>query len=128
MLSNIDLLEAETVALENSLGRVLRENLFADRPFPPFDRVTMDGVAFRFSDLEGSLLTLQGIHAAGNLTPPPLKEKHCWQIMTGSVIPPGLRYCDSLRRSLTYLKLTLPSTVMRFREIYSPPRIRCFSW
>ncbi|MDB4622762.1 hypothetical protein OAE02_03310, partial [Akkermansiaceae bacterium] len=88
MLSNIDLLETETVALENSLGRVLRENLFADRPFPPFDRVTMDGVAFRFSDLEGSLLTLQGIHAAGNPTPPPLKEKHCWQIMTGSVIPP----------------------------------------
>ena len=42
MLSNIDLLETETVALENSLGRVLREDLFADRPSPPFDRVTMD--------------------------------------------------------------------------------------
>ncbi|RZN87110.1 MAG: molybdopterin molybdenumtransferase MoeA, partial [Verrucomicrobiaceae bacterium] len=81
MLSNVDLLEIETVALEKSLGRVLREDLSADRPFPPFDRVTMDGVAFRFADLDSSSLTLQGVHAAGSPTPPPLKEKHCWQIM-----------------------------------------------
>jgi molybdopterin molybdotransferase len=64
----------------------------------------MDGVAFRFSDLEGSLLTLQGIHAAGNLTPPPLKEKHCWQIMTGSVIPPD---CDTV---IPYEEVSLTKT------------------
>lgn len=93
MLSNIDLLEIETVALEKSLGRVLREDLSADRPFPPFDRVTMDGVAFRFADLDSSSLALQGVHAAGSPTPPPLKEKHCWQIMTGSVMPPD---CDTV--------------------------------
>ncbi len=93
MLSNVDLLEIETVALEKSLGRVLREDLSADRPFPPFDRVTMDGVAFRFADLDSSSLTLQGVHAAGSPTPPPLKEKHCWQIMTGSVMPPD---CDTV--------------------------------
>lgn len=93
MLSNVDLLEIETVALEKSLGRVLREDLSADRPFPPFDRVTMDGVAFRFADLDSSSLALQGVHAAGSPTPPPLKEKHCWQIMTGSVMPPD---CDTV--------------------------------
>ena len=93
MLSNVDLLEIDTVALEKSLGRVLREDLYADRPFPPFDRVTMDGVAFRFADLHSSSLTLQGVHAAGSPTPPALKEKHCWQIMTGSVMPPD---CDTV--------------------------------
>ena len=93
ILSNVDLLEIETVALEKSLGRVLREDLSADRPFPPFDRVTMDGVAFRFADLDSSSLALQGVHAAGSPTPPPLKEKHCWQIMTGSVMPPD---CDTV--------------------------------
>ena len=93
MLSNVDLLEIETVALEKSLGRVLREDLSADRPFPPFDRVTMDGVAFRFADLDSSSLALQGVHGAGSPNPPPLKEKHCWQIMTGSVMPPD---CDTV--------------------------------
>ena len=104
MLSNIDLLETETVALENSRGCVLREDLFADRPFPPFDRVTMDGVAFRFADLDGSPLTLQGTHAAGKPTPPPLEEKHCWQIMTGSVIPPD---CDTV---IPYEEVSLTET------------------
>ena len=93
MLSTVDLLGIETVALEDSLSRILREDLFADRPFPPFDRVTMDGVAFRFADHDGSPFTLQGTHAAGNPTPPPLKPKHCWQIMTGSVMPPD---CDTV--------------------------------
>ena len=93
MLSCVDLLDTETIALEESLGRVLREDLRADRPFPPFDRVTMDGIAFRFTDFDGTPLTLQGIHAAGNPTPPALKKKHCWQIMTGSAMPPD---CDTV--------------------------------
>lgn len=93
MLSNVDSLETETVSLEHSLGRVLQEDLFADRPFPPFNRVTMDGIAFRFADFDGTPFTLQGIHAAGNPTPPPLAKGHCWQIMTGSAIPPD---CDTI--------------------------------
>ncbi len=104
MLSRVDLLDTETIALEESLGRVLREDLLADRPFPPFDRVTMDGIAFRFTDFDGSPLTLQGIHAAGNPTPPALKEKHCWQIMTGSAMPPD---CDTV---IPYEEVSLNDT------------------
>lgn len=101
MLSNVDLLEHETVSLETALGRVLREDLFADRPFPPFDRVTMDGIAFRSDDFQGQVLTLQGIHAAGNPSPPPLQEGHCWQVMTGSIMPPD---CDTV---IPYEEVTL---------------------
>lgn len=93
MLASADLLDEESVRLENALGRVLREDLFADRPFPPFDRVTMDGVAFRFSDFGGQPLPFQGIHPAGNPAPPGLKPGHCWQIMTGSIMPPD---CDTV--------------------------------
>ncbi|MFT6382095.1 MAG: molybdopterin molybdotransferase [Akkermansiaceae bacterium] len=93
MLSNADLQDEESVRLENALGRVLREDLCADRPFPPFDRVTMDGVAFRFSDFGGQPLPFQGIHPAGNPAPPALKPGHCWQIMTGSIMPPD---CDTV--------------------------------
>ena len=104
ILSNLDLLEAESIPLADSLGRVLREDLFADRPFPPFDRVTMDGIAFRKADYNGSPLTLQGIHAAGNPTPPALLKKHCWQIMTGSAMPPD---CDTV---IPYEEVTLIET------------------
>ncbi|MEJ6717240.1 MAG: molybdopterin molybdotransferase MoeA [Akkermansiaceae bacterium] len=101
MLSNVDVLECETVRLENTLGRILREGLFADRPFPPFNRVTMDGIAFCFSDFSSQPLALQGIHAAGNPTPPSLKTGHCWQIMTGSEMPPD---CDTV---VPYEEVTL---------------------
>lgn len=93
MLAQTAILEVETLRLEEALGRVLREDLLADRPFPPFDRVTMDGVAFRSSDLDGGPLSLQGIHAAGHPLPPALQPGHCWQVMTGSIMPPD---CDSI--------------------------------
>ncbi|MEJ6580359.1 MAG: molybdopterin molybdotransferase MoeA [Akkermansiaceae bacterium] len=93
ILEATEVLGTEFVTLKNALGRVLREDLFADRPFPPFDRVTMDGVAFRFTDFSGAPLPLQGLHAAGDPTPAPLKNGHCWQVMTGSVMPPD---CDTV--------------------------------
>jgi len=104
MLSRTEVLETETVRFEKTLGRVLREDLFADRPFPPFDRVTMDGVAFRASEFAGKPLTLQGVHAAGNPMPPSLKKGHCWQIMTGSIMPTD---CDTV---VPYEEITLDET------------------
>jgi molybdopterin molybdotransferase len=38
--------------LLESKGRILAEDVVADRPFPPFDHVTMDGIALRFADFE----------------------------------------------------------------------------
>ena len=87
------ILESVSVPLEEALGRVLREDLQADRPFPPFDRVTMDGVAFRFTDSGEKNLQIQGLHAAGDPPPPLLKKGHCWQVMTGTVLPAD---CDTV--------------------------------
>ncbi len=93
MLRPASLLETESLSFDNSLGRILREDLLADRPFPPFDRVTMDGIAFRFADFEGGALAVQGLHPAGSPNPAPLKPGHCWQIMTGASLPPD---CDTV--------------------------------
>lgn len=94
MLAEARLLPAEIIPYGASLGRVLREDLRSDRPFPPFDRVTMDGIAFRSLDqLPGTPLLVQGTHPAGQPAPPPLKPGHCWQIMTGAVLPPD---CDTI--------------------------------
>ncbi len=35
----------EEVPFIKSLGRILKEEIVADRDFPPFNRVSMDGIA-----------------------------------------------------------------------------------
>lgn len=86
-------LPSEQIFFQEALGRTLREPLISDRPFPPFDRVTMDGIACRSADLSLGPLTIQGLHPAGNPVPAPLVPCHCWQIMTGAVLPSD---CDTI--------------------------------
>lgn len=90
----------EEVPLLQATGRVLAEALIADRPFPPFDRVTMDGIAIRFDAFASGMrtFTVAGTQAAGQ---PPLQlnnADHCLEIMTGAVLPVGadtvIRYED----------------------------------
>ncbi|MGJ8724985.1 MAG: molybdopterin molybdotransferase MoeA [Roseibacillus sp.] len=97
-------LPAEQVPFDSALGRTLRESLVADRDFPPFDRVTMDGIACRSTDLSLGPLTIQGLHPAGSPIPEKLKPAHCWQIMTGAVLPPD---CETI---IPIEELTLSET------------------
>ncbi len=110
ILDNASLLPTEEIRLEDSLGRVLREDLHADRAFPPFDRVTMDGIAFRATDFSHSPLILQGLHPAGAPDPGPLKPGHCWQIMTGATLPAD---CDTV---VPYEEIELTETSARITE------------
>ncbi|MGJ8695344.1 MAG: molybdopterin molybdotransferase MoeA [Verrucomicrobiaceae bacterium] len=102
ILSSISPLPSEPVPLTEALNRVLREPLHADRPFPPFDRVTMDGIAFRNTGEKN--LSLHGLHPAGSPAPAPLPPGACWQIMTGAVLPPD---CDTI---VPYEELSLTDT------------------
>lgn len=82
---------AERIPLDAAAGRFLAEPVRADRPQPPFDRVTMDGVAIRFADWEAGLrrFAVRGVHAAG-APPPALSESGgCFEVMTGAVMPTG---------------------------------------
>jgi molybdopterin molybdotransferase len=79
----------EEVPFEESLGRVLREPVNSDRDFPPFDRVSMDGIAIRAADFEAGVrkFEMEGVQPAGS---PPLtlaNEGACIEIMTGAVLP-----------------------------------------
>ncbi len=40
---------AESIPFEYALGRVLAEDMRADRDLPPYNRVTMDGIAIRLA-------------------------------------------------------------------------------
>jgi molybdopterin molybdotransferase len=83
---------AESLPLSQCAGRVLRESIFAERDQPPFDRVTMDGIAVAAgSDRRPRDFLVQGMQAAGS---PPLSLQspgHCIEIMTGASLPRG---CD----------------------------------
>ena len=96
-------LNTEGVPLMQSLSRVLAEDLVADRDFPPFDRVTMDGIAIRFEDFKNgqTRFKIEGIQAAGmpQLTlqnyPSPITHYPCMEVMTGAMLPIG---CDTVIR------------------------------
>lgn len=88
-------LPIEVVALRACCGRVLREPVQAERDAPPFDRVTMDGVAVNHAAVAGGArrLVVQGTQAAGQ---PPLAlgdPRGCIEVMTGAVLPDG---CDAV--------------------------------
>jgi len=89
-----------TVPLSEAIGRVLREDLYADRDFPPYDRVTMDGIALSFSSFKSGQRTfpIENIAAAGAAQMSLQLKENCLEVMTGSILPQGvdtvIRYED----------------------------------
>lgn len=90
VLNFIPTLEREWVTLDQAQNRVLASPIHADRDYPPFDRVCMDGIAVKVPFSHASphhLLSVQGIQGAGE---PPLtliSSDHCIEVMTGAVVP-----------------------------------------
>ena len=74
-----------------ALGRILAENVIADRNYPPFDRSTRDGFAVRVADAAnpGIRLRLIGESRAGHAFDGQLEAGSTVQIMTGAPLPRG---------------------------------------
>jgi len=79
----------EKVPLSDILGRILGEDLLADRDFPPFDRVTMDGVAIRYEEFAQGRrnFAIEGIQAAGSPQQKLSDPAGCIEVMTGAMLP-----------------------------------------
>lgn len=78
----------EEVGISEVAGRVLAEDVLADRDYPPFDRATKDGIAIRFSDATNTTpLEIKGIIAAGTPQQRLPSADSCMEIMTGAVMP-----------------------------------------
>ncbi len=73
------------VEINNSLSHVLLENVVADRDLPPFDRVTMDGIAIRYEDYDSGLrdYKIVGTQGAGEGALS-VRSEECIKIMTGA--------------------------------------------
>jgi molybdopterin molybdotransferase len=70
-------------------GRVLAEDIRADRDQPPFDRSTRDGFAVRAADTAGDLTLVGQVRAGEIWQGAPLKPGTAIEIMTGAPIPEG---------------------------------------
>jgi molybdopterin molybdotransferase len=74
-----------------ALGRILAENVVADRNYPPFDRSTRDGFALRSADAAGpgARLRLIGESRAGVAFSGTVGAGECVRILTGAPLPRG---------------------------------------
>jgi len=80
----------ESIALLNALGRVLAQDIPADRDYPPFHRSIRDGYAVRAADTRpGAALRLIGELKAGDTPAGSVEPGTCVQIMTGAAVPEG---------------------------------------
>ena len=83
--------EAESVPLEQSIGRALAENVDATMSLPPFDAAAMDGYAIKAGVLSGDgpwRLPIAERALAGD-RPGMIAEECAVRIMTGAAVPAG---------------------------------------
>lgn len=84
-------LSTETIKLENSIHRILAEEIRADMDLPPFDRSQMDGFAVKTRDVKDAPVELKitGESVAGKGFDGKVKTGEAVRIMTGARVPKG---------------------------------------
>ena len=75
----------ETIALEQALGYILAEDIFAPISLPPFRQSAMDGYALNYHS--GDTFDVMGEVKAGDSMSPILKKGQCVRIFTGAMVP-----------------------------------------
>jgi len=90
----------EEIPFLESVGRVLKEAIVADRDFPPFNRVSMDGIAINQYVFEQGARSfkIEGVQAAGAEQKRMNVNSNCMEVMTGAMLPENtnsvIRYED----------------------------------
>lgn len=83
-------LEVDTISITEAVGHILAQDVLADRDSPPFNRVTMDGVALNADRLQSQqTFKIAGIQAAGKAQLTLEDPDQCLEVMTGAVLPKG---------------------------------------
>ncbi len=91
ILGQIAVLPAELQPLERCIGQTLRQDVFAERDNPPFDRVCMDGIAIASAAFERGVrrFRVESLQPAGvpghRLSDP----ANAVEVMTGAILPTG---------------------------------------
>lgn len=116
---------AEKIFYENAVGRVLAEDLRADRDLPPFNRPTVDGIALRFSSIEKGItrFRITATQAAGEAPVRVTGESECVEIMTGAALDASvdtvIRYEDlGINGDEAGIRID-PATIKKGQNIHS---------
>src|SRR6201985_2524175 len=88
MLAVPKVLETQSVALDDAIGRALAAPVFASRDQPPFAVSAMDGYAVRSADTPGPLC-VGGESAAGHGFEGQCQPGMAIRISTGAAVPEG---------------------------------------
>ncbi len=100
ILSNLFKPSVIEVSFQEANGKVLAEDAKADRDLPPFDRVTMDGIAVVHDVWKKGKreFQIEGTQAAGEPERTLRDSQNAIEVMTGAVLPKGtdtvIRYED----------------------------------
>lgn len=111
----------EYVRIEKAVHRILAKDIYADREFPPFNRVAMDGIAIQFETYQKGQRSfpIQSICAAGSPQQILEDDQSCIEIMTGASLPihcdTVIRYEDLVREKNTF---KIQSTVKQGQNIH----------
>ena len=117
--TTIQPLGVEYLSLTLAAGRVLREDLRADRDFPPFNRVAMDGIALRYEALAAGQTEFRIVATQFAGQPPVVAAdaRAAVEIMTGAMLPEDLdtviRYED--------LRFRTDEAGQRYATVQTPP-------
>ncbi|WP_353145541.1 molybdopterin molybdotransferase MoeA [Chryseobacterium sp.] len=102
----------EDISYAHALGRVLAEEITADRDLPPFDRPTVDGIAIRYNAYEkgNRSFIIKAVQSAGEPSVSIQSENECVEIMTGAALDPSvdtvIRYEDiSINNGIAHLHI-----------------------
>jgi molybdopterin molybdotransferase len=88
-------LHTEVIPLDDSLGRIVAEDIVAHENIPPFSRSLVDGFAIKVKDAQGAketnpaLLFYKGEIRIGEEAKAVLDEGSCIYISTGAMMPEG---------------------------------------
>lgn len=95
ILCHIQPLGSEKVSLLETLGRVIAEDIYANRDVPPLDNSGMDGYAVKNLDIKNAskdhpvrLKVVEDL-PAGSISTKTLRKEQAIRIMTGAPIPKG---------------------------------------
>jgi len=122
ILATVRVLEPERVPLLEAEGRVLAEEVAADRDIPPLTNSAMDGYAARGADLTQSPVQLRVVDevAAGHVSEIVVGPGEAVRIMTGAPVPPGadtvVRFEDALQDGDEVKVLKSPPTGANVRQ------------
>lgn len=117
--ARIRALPSELRPLGLSIGRTLRQDVYAERDNPPFDRVCMDGIAID-SNAGRRTFTIEAMQPAGAPAVSLSDPAHAVEVMTGAIMPRGtdcvipLEEYDLSERAVA---LKSDSRIERFRNV-----------